>query len=57
MSTPIIAENVATKMTEQITGAMGQVVGAVASLSGAIVLIAGTFLVIGIIISVLKLRR
>lgn len=57
MSAPIIAEGVATKMTEQITAAMGQVVGSIASLSGAIVLIAGTFLVIGIIISVLKLRR
>lgn len=53
----MISTDVAQKMTEQVTTAMGQVVGSIASLSGAIVLIAGAFLVIGIIVSVLKLRR
>ena len=53
----MITSEVATTMTQQITTAMGQIVGSIASLSGAIVLVAGTFIVIGIVTSVLKLRR
>ena len=53
----MISSEVATTMTQQITTAMGQIVGSIASLSGAIVLVAGTFIVIGIVTSVLKLRR
>lgn len=53
----VITEQVAGSMSTSITNAMGSIVATIAQLAGPIVMVAGTFIVIGIIVSVLKLRR
>lgn len=55
--TSVISETVAGSMSTSITNAMGSIVATIAQLAGPIVMVAGTFIVIGIIVSVLKLRR
>lgn len=56
MTAPVTTEMAGTIMT-QMTSAMGAIFGSVANLSGVIILVGGTFLVLGIVVSILKLRR
>lgn len=56
MTAPVTSE-VAQTITTSITQAMSAIFTSLANLSGAMILVAGTFIVIGIVVSVLKLRR